>query len=135
VPATLQPARPQPYTYRFAASGQEFRFELKFKSAEVTDEELIEVLEGILDQFRQIRQTHQDGSTPNTGPQQILVIPRQRAPVGDRGPFSDEESRYFFDFFSSSYRFFSFLAQRSSTGCTGLKSLPRQPLCFSRQAR
>jgi hypothetical protein len=63
------PARPQPYTYRFASPGKEFRFELKFKRAEVTDEELIEVLEGILDQFRQIRQAPQDGLTPNTEPQ------------------------------------------------------------------
>lgn len=69
------PARPQPYTYRFASPGKEFRFELKFKRAEVSDEELIEVLEGILSQVRQVRQVRrtpqapQDVVTPNTEPQ------------------------------------------------------------------
>lgn len=45
-------ARPQPFTWRYAAPGKEFRFELKFRRAEVSDGELIEVLEGILQQIR-----------------------------------------------------------------------------------
>lgn len=45
--------RAQPFTYRYAAPGKEFKFELKFKRSEVSDQELIEVLEGILSRIRQ----------------------------------------------------------------------------------
>ncbi len=46
-------ARPQPFTWRYAAPTREFRIEMKFRRSEVTDQELIEVLEGLLRQVRE----------------------------------------------------------------------------------
>lgn len=58
-----QKERPQPFTWRYAAPGQEFRFELKFKRSEVSDDELIDVLKGVLEKLLQARL---EGVTPPT---------------------------------------------------------------------
>lgn len=49
--------RPRPFTWRYAAPGQEFKFELKFRRSEVSDDELIEVLRGVLDRLLESRQS------------------------------------------------------------------------------
>jgi hypothetical protein len=48
-------SRPSPFTYRFASPGKEFRLELKFRRAEVSEVELIETLEAILQNLRSQR--------------------------------------------------------------------------------
>lgn len=53
---TQRQVRPQPFTWRYAAPGQEFRVELKFRRTEVSDDELIEALQGIIDQVRRSRE-------------------------------------------------------------------------------
>ncbi len=45
-------SRPSPFTYRFASPGKEFRLELKFRRTEVSEAELIETLEAILQSLR-----------------------------------------------------------------------------------
>ena len=53
--APHQKERPRPFTWRYAAPGQEFRFELKFRKSEVSDDELIDVLRGMLERLLQDR--------------------------------------------------------------------------------
>ena len=66
---TQRQVRPQPFTWRYAAPGQEFRVELKFRRAEVSDDELIEVLEGIIDQVRRSREERPaDAAGAGSGP-------------------------------------------------------------------
>ena len=64
---TQRQARPQPFTWRYAAPGQEFRVELKFRRAEVSDDELIDVLQGVIDQVRRAREER--GSTTPVDPE------------------------------------------------------------------
>lgn len=58
-------ARPRPFTWRYAAPGQEFKFELKFRRSEVSNDELIEVLRGVLDRLLQARES----DTPSPPPE------------------------------------------------------------------
>lgn len=51
-----RPIRPQPFTWRYAAPSHEFKFELKFKKSEVSDTELIEVLQGVLEKLIKARE-------------------------------------------------------------------------------
>lgn len=52
-------SRPQPFTWRYQSPANDFRFEMKFRRAEVSDAELIETLESILDELR--RGSREDG--------------------------------------------------------------------------
>lgn len=44
--------RPQPYIYKYNPPGREFRLEIKFKRNEVSNEDLIQSLEAIIDELR-----------------------------------------------------------------------------------
>ena len=52
--------RPQPFTYRFNSPGKEFKFELKFRRSEVSEDELIETLEAILNQIKNAKERQGD---------------------------------------------------------------------------
>ncbi|QQS47754.1 MAG: ParB/RepB/Spo0J family partition protein [Acidobacteriota bacterium] len=45
-------SRPQPFVYRFSAPNREFSLQLKFRKSQISDDELIDVLEGILEELR-----------------------------------------------------------------------------------
>lgn len=69
---TQRQARPQPFTWRYAAPGQEFRVELKFRRTEVSDDELIDVLQGIIDQVRRTREER--ASAPAPDPENLPLL-------------------------------------------------------------
>lgn len=48
-------SRPQPYVYRFSAPNREFSLQLKFRKTRISDDELIDVLEGILEELKMSR--------------------------------------------------------------------------------
>ena len=59
-------ARPQPFTYRYQSPGRDFRFELRFRRAEVSDAELIETLEAIITQLKNpARPSEQETERPS----------------------------------------------------------------------
>ncbi len=66
-------ARPQPFTWRYASPGKEFRVELKFRRSEVSDQELIEVLEGLLLQVRESGANRPDSD--GTASDQVEPLP------------------------------------------------------------
>lgn len=45
-------SRPQPYVYRFSAPNREFSLQLKFRKTQISDDELIDVLEGIIRELK-----------------------------------------------------------------------------------
>lgn len=59
--------RPKPFVFRMAPRGESFRFQLAFRKAEVSREEVIATLEKILDDLRKGADLGESGSAQETG--------------------------------------------------------------------
>jgi hypothetical protein len=46
-------ARPQPFVYHYASPNRDYTLEIKFRKSSVTQEELIEVIQTLLDELKQ----------------------------------------------------------------------------------
>ncbi len=77
---TKRQDRPQPFTWRYAAPGQEFRVELKFRRTEVSDDELIAALQGIIDQVRRGRDDQPPNAKPVDADDSLPISPGAESP-------------------------------------------------------